>query len=85
MKNLINSWFKIWTNGNFHDLPITEDFEHISPYGIISGKANYMQLVEINKEKFLNHQFIIHDKLYSSEQACIRYTAVQGSFSLPLR
>ena len=41
-------------------------------------------MVEANQEKFLNHQFIIHDELYDGSRACVRYTAVQESFSLPV-
>ena len=82
MKELINRWFKKWEEGDFHNLPISDDFLHQSPFGLINGKEAYINLVEKNKDKFLGHTFEIHDGLYENERACIRYTSTQGGFSL---
>lgn len=81
-KSLVNKWFEIWENGNFQDLPLAESFKHTSPYGTIMSKKDYLQLVEANRDKFLNHKFIIHDEMYDEQRACIRYSAIQGDFSL---
>ena len=82
VKQLIHSWFTIWENGNFEDLPIAEHFMHVSPYGVVESKQAYMALVHANKEKFLGHKFEIHDIITTEDKACIRYTAVQDEFSL---
>lgn len=74
-ENLVHTWFKIWEQGNFEDLPITDDFVHISPYGTISGKTNYLSLVTANKEQFLGHTFELLDTLFQGYKACIRYIA----------
>ncbi|WP_186756600.1 nuclear transport factor 2 family protein [Echinicola salinicaeni] len=75
-------WFQLWELGKFRNLPITEDFTHSSPYGIIEGKQAYLNLVEANKDKFLGHRFDIHDSLYCSDKSCIQYTAIQDDFKL---
>lgn len=81
-KQLVKEWFDKWESGNFLNLPIAENFRHTSPYGTIEGRQNYINLVEVNKEKFLGHQFVLHDELYETQKACVRYTAIQGDFSL---
>ena len=81
-KELVNQWFSKWESGDFHNLPISETFKHTSPFGTIDGKKTYLKLVEDNKDKFLGHRFTIHDAIYDSAKACVRYTGVQGDFSL---
>lgn len=81
-KMLVKQWFTIWEEGNFEDLPLTENFVHTSPYGTIEGKQAYMDLVTANRDKFLGHRFDIHDILVEDNKACIRYTAIQDDFKL---
>ena len=81
-KELVLNWFACWEDGRVHELPISEDFEHISPFGTIQGKDAYLDLVLKNKDKFLGYRFEIHELLYEKEKACVRYTALQGEFSL---
>lgn len=76
-------WFRKWNTGDFLDLPLSEDFTHTSPFGVVEGKQAYMELIQQNKEKFLGYTFTIHDALYEDHRGCIRYTAQQGDdFSL---
>lgn len=81
-KQLVHDWFKKWESGDFEHLPLTDDFTHTSPYGVIKGKEEYVKLVAANKDKFLGHRFELHDELYGEDAACVRYTAVQGDFRL---
>lgn len=81
-KRLVKEWFSKWEEGDFLHLPVTDNFSHISPYGTITGKEKYIQLVDSNKDKFLGHSFELHDQLYEEDRACVRYTARQGDFSL---
>ncbi len=81
-QNLIKQWFQKWENGDFTNLPISDSFKHTSPFGTITGKAEYLQLVEANKDKFLGYGFTIHDELYDIDRACVRYTALQEDFKL---
>lgn len=80
--DLVKKWFQIWESGEFHSLPITNNFKHTSPYGIIDGKKAYLDLVESNKDKFLGHKFIIHDIIGHENKTCVRYTAIQNDFRL---
>ena len=82
MQLLVRKWFDTWEKGNFSDLPLSEDFEHTSPYGTIRGKEEYLRLVAANREQFLGHRFILHDELYNQHKASVRYTAEQGDFQL---
>lgn len=82
LKKLISQWFEQWEKGNFHELPVSENFRHTSPFGTISGKKEYIKLVEANQDKFLGYRFTIHDEVYGAERACVRYTAMQQEFKL---
>ncbi len=82
LKKLVEVWFQKWEEGDFLNLPVTENFKHTSPYGTIDGKQNYINLVEANKTNFLGYHFILHDEIYDGQKACVRYTAVQGDFRL---
>lgn len=82
LDQLIKTWFVKWENGDFLNLPISENFKYASPYGTINGKKEYLDLVEANKDKFLGHRFEIQDTIYDNGKACIRYTAIQGDFRL---
>ena len=81
-RKLAAKWFSIWKKGNFEDLPLTDDFSHLSPYGEIKGKQAYMDLVTSNRDKFLGHTFEIHDIISEGHKVCIRYTAKQVDFEL---
>lgn len=81
-KDLIDSWFRCWEEGRYRDIPVTEGFRHTSPYGTIEGKKTYLDIVAANENKFLGHEFEIHEALYGEETACVRYTGRRGDFSL---
>ncbi|TAI47822.1 nuclear transport factor 2 family protein [Flagellimonas allohymeniacidonis] len=78
MQKLVKQWFAKWNQGDFHNLPIADNFTHTSPFGTIEGKQAYIALVEANKDKFLGYTFKIHDEMYEEDKACVRYTAQQG-------
>ncbi len=81
-KEVLDTWFALWESGEFLNLRLAENFTHVSPYGTIQGKNKYLQLVDANKDKFLNHQFEIHDILHEGNKACVRYTAIKDDFRL---
>lgn len=81
-EQLVNKWFDCWEHGDFENIPVSDNFSHISPYGIIKTKKSYLALVRLNKDQFLGHDFIIHDILADGDKACVRYTAVKGNFKL---
>lgn len=77
-KQLIEQWFERWDKGDFLNLPISDNFKHTSPFGTIDGKKEYLDLVKKNQDKFLGYVFEIHDGIYQTGKACVRYTAKQG-------
>jgi len=79
---LVRKWFDKWEEGDFLHLPISENFKHTSPFGTITGKIQYINLIEANKDKFLGYRFEIHDEIYTKDKACVRYTAIQKDFNL---
>lgn len=82
LKSLVKKWFDSWEKGDFLNLPISENFRHTSPFGTINGRKQYISLVEKNQDKFLGYRFEIHDEIYNKDKACVRYTAIQGDFTL---
>ncbi|WP_420602352.1 nuclear transport factor 2 family protein [Flagellimonas sp.] len=83
LKKLVEIWFDKWENGDFNNLPISDNFKHTSPFGTIEGKKAYLDLVTENKDKFLGYVFELHGGIYENNKACVRYTAKQGeNFSL---
>ncbi len=81
-KQLVTKWFEKWKSGDINELPISTNFIHVSPFGEIKGKDNYLELVRKNLDKFLGYEFTLHDGLYEKNRACVRYTAVQKEMSL---
>lgn len=79
---LVKEWFDIWEAGDFQNLPLAENFKHTSPYGVIDGKSQYMELVESNRDKFLGNHIGIHDEIYTGNKACVRYTVSKEDFSM---
>lgn len=82
IKELVESWFAIWENGDFEKLPLSDQFKHTSPYGTILGREAYMELIRANKSKFLGHRFEFRDTLFEGNRACIRYTTSKASFTM---
>lgn len=78
---LVRKWFEKWEVGEFLDLPISENFKHTSPYGVIEGKKEYLSLVVANMDKFAGQRFSLHDELYGENKACVRYTVVQDDLT----
>ena len=64
VRRLVKKWFDKWEEGDFLDLPISENFRHTSPFGTINGKEQYISLVKANKDKFLGYRFEIHDEIF---------------------
>ena len=81
-EQLIDTWFRIWTDGDFNELPLAENFTHESPYGTVRGRSAYLELVKENKELFTGNQFRIHDKVIGNNSGCVRYTMVSPQQSM---
>ncbi len=73
-KELVLDWFAKWDSGDFKNLPLSDDFQHTSPYGTINGKAKYLGIAEANLQLFLGNEIQIHDQLFEDKKAAVRYT-----------
>ena len=82
MHSSVKLWFDCWKAGNYNAIPVTDNFTHESPYGIISGKSIYLELVESNKDKFLGQSFEIRDYIGETEKACVRYKVFSTGFEM---
>lgn len=82
MKTLVNKWFKCWENGTYQDIPVTDTFRHYSPYGLIEGRTGYLDLVESNKDMFLENRIERLDELYENDRSCIRYRIINPDFEM---
>lgn len=82
MNSVSKLWFSRWQEGDVENIPLTDNFVHKSPYGAIQGKQAYLDIVNANRDMFLNHRFEIHDVILEADKCCIRYTAIQGDFKL---
>lgn len=80
--DLVHLWFERWESGDFEHIPVEEGFRHTSPYGIVAGKTAYLSMIQESRDSFLGFEFEIHDELYGSETACVRYTGRKGDYAL---
>ena len=82
LQKLVKFWFTKWEEGDFENIPIEDNFIHISPYGKIDSKTAYLNMVRSNKEAFLGGKFEIHDEIYDENVASVTYTIRKGEFSM---
>ena len=74
LRQLVDLWFLCWKEGDYMNLPLHESFVHVSPYGSIEGKDQYLQIVKDNESLFVDNELSLHEQLFSEECACVRYT-----------
>ncbi len=82
LRQQVDDWFDAWEGGDFHTIPVADDFVHTSPFGTIEGKTTYLALVAANRGAFLGFSFEIHDAIYEDDRACVRYTARKGEYAM---
>ena len=70
----IQHWFDAWDSVQPENIPVTDDFAHTSPFGTISPKSKYMDIVAKNRENFLGNQIIILDYIQEDNSHCVRYS-----------
>ncbi len=80
----VDVWFDTWERGDILNLPLSENFVHISPYGTIRGKSQYLKLVQANRDRFLGNRFIIHNRLGDGNPVCVRYTLESGNSAMEI-
>ncbi|NVJ65947.1 MAG: nuclear transport factor 2 family protein [Gammaproteobacteria bacterium] len=80
----VQKWFDCWNCGNIDDLPITDDFSHTSPFGTISPKSQYMQIVNKNRKDFLGNSLTVTAHIQDGNQVCVQFDQKNANTSLEM-
>lgn len=83
-RSLIRSWFEKWESGDFETLPLSDDFQHTSPYGLVDGKADYLSLIKGNRAAFLGKTFKINEEVFDGNRAVVRYTMATATGTMEI-
>lgn len=70
---IVAQWISCWETGKLDDLPITDDFKHTSPFGVIESKARYMEIVHKNKKDFLGNTLTVIKQIKENNQICVQF------------
>lgn len=69
----VSNWFDCWNSGDIDALPITDDFSHRSPFGEISPKSQYMEIVNQNRDQFLGNRLTILKSIVDGDNVCVQF------------
>ena len=73
IERMSREWLEVWTNGDPRTLPLSDDFEHVSPYGRVAGREKYLEMtIPMSKQNVMTIE--IEDVIASGNQSAIRYT-----------
>lgn len=70
---VVQKWLQCWEQGDIDNLPITDDFSHSSPFGLIKPKSRYLEIVNKNKADFLGNSLKVIDHIEEGDKACIQF------------
>lgn len=76
MKDLhpvVAKWFSCWETGAINELPVTENFSHTSPFGTITPKSRYIEIVEKNKKEFLENKLTVTKQIKEGQNVCVQF------------
>lgn len=72
-RKLIDGWFDAFREKDISKLVLAEDFTHTSPYGVISGRKAYLDLVRENSEAFFSPVLEVLDVIEDGDKFAVRY------------
>lgn len=72
-RNLVDAWFDAFRTKDISKLELAEDFVHSSPFGEISGREAYLELVRENAEAFFSPKIEILDVFECGDKYAVRY------------
>lgn len=75
---LTREWILVWNDGNASTLPLADDFEHTSPYGVLKGRDHYLEVV-VPMAKKNAARLTIDDVMVSGNQSAVRYKVASPS------
>ncbi|MEX0290200.1 MAG: nuclear transport factor 2 family protein [Flavobacteriaceae bacterium] len=70
---VVAKWFSCWESGKVEELPITDDFSHTSPFGTITPKEKYMDIVNKNKADFLGNTLTVTKQIQEGNNVCVQF------------
>ncbi len=76
MKDLhpvVQQWFDCWNEDQIDNLPISDDFSHTSPFGTITGKQRYLEIVNKNRKDFLGNKLTLERHIQQDNQVCVQF------------
>lgn len=76
--DLAEAWFGAFRDRNIAGAPLANDFTHLSPFGVVEGRAAYVDLIAANEDAFYNATIEIVDVVERPGAAAVRYL-VEGS------
>lgn len=72
-EHLARLWIELWNEGKPDDIPLAEDFVHTSPFGVMSGKTQYLETVKPLAAENVT-ELTIKSILSNDKEAAIRFT-----------
>ena len=72
-RTLARLWIEVWDGGDPMTLPLARDFVHVSPFGRIEGRENYLDVVRPMAEANVA-ALRVEDVLAAGDQACVRFS-----------
>lgn len=72
-REVVDGWFAAYREKDISKLELAEDFVHSSPFGEISGRQSYLDLVRANEEAFFSPAIEILDVLECGDKFAVRY------------
>ena len=72
-KRLARQWIEIWGSGDPLALPLANDFVHVSPFGRLEGRDNYLDVVRpMAKENVAALE--VQEVIGEGDTACVAFT-----------
>ncbi len=72
-QRLARVWIETWQTGDPLTLPLTEDFTHESPFGVITRREKYLETV-IPMAKKNVARLRVEDAIGEGDRACVLFT-----------
>lgn len=69
----VKKWFSCWNSGDIDNLPLTDDFRHTSPFGVIETRRRYLEIVNRNKQAFLGNKLTVIKYIADGNNACVHF------------
>ena len=80
----VASWFRCWETGELDELPISDNFSHSSPFGLIEGKQRYLEIVNKNRNDFLGNTLTVLKEINEANKVCVQFKQENNNTGLEM-